>query len=278
VIIFDSNYLIAFLRPDAANPPRDAEDEPVEHFQERIRELINELNAKDVLVGVPTPVIAEILVRYPDNKAEYLEVLRNRYRFEIVPFGIKAAIEASELIAMLVAETKQPGETWAKVKFDIQIVATAKAEEAVTMLYADDKGVVNNAKRLGIPVTRIYELPLPTFRPAPVPTEDDLGQKLLFKQRENNDSATTTEAPDSGTTEENHQLEADPTHPAPIQGSDGGRVESEAPRETGKEGPKEVTARPCECGCGGFPKDPNSRFLPGHDLRKAYNDQKQTPP
>lgn len=26
---------------------------------------------------------------------------------------------------------------------------------------------------------------------------------------------------------------------------------------------------PCECGCGGFPKGLNSRFLPGHDARKA---------
>jgi hypothetical protein len=27
----------------------------------------------------------------------------------------------------------------------------------------------------------------------------------------------------------------------------------------------------CECGCGEYPKNPRSRFLPGHDLRKAYN-------
>jgi len=26
----------------------------------------------------------------------------------------------------------------------------------------------------------------------------------------------------------------------------------------------------CECGCGEIPKGRNSRFLPGHDLRKAY--------
>jgi hypothetical protein len=29
--------------------------------------------------------------------------------------------------------------------------------------------------------------------------------------------------------------------------------------------------RVCECGCGENPKNPKSRFLPGHDLRKAYN-------
>jgi hypothetical protein len=235
VIIFDSNYLIAFLRPDVEQPPRDADDKPVEHFQRRIQELVNDLNVKDVLVGIPTPVIAEILVRYPDNKSEYLEILRNRYKFDVMPFGIKAAIEASELIALLVAETKQPAEQWAKVKFDIQIVAMAKAEESLTMLYADDKGIVNNAKRLKIPVTRICELPLPTFRPAPVPMEDALGQNLLFEHRENNDAATTTERPESLTPpEENNQLQADSTHPAPVPRGDGGRAQSEAARKENK--------------------------------------------
>lgn len=32
--------------------------------------------------------------------------------------------------------------------------------------------------------------------------------------------------------------------------------------------------RPCACGCGGFPKGTDSKFLPGHDLKKAYQDQK----
>jgi hypothetical protein len=29
---------------------------------------------------------------------------------------------------------------------------------------------------------------------------------------------------------------------------------------------------PCGCGCGEYPKNPKSRFLPGHDLRKAYDE------
>jgi hypothetical protein len=33
--------------------------------------------------------------------------------------------------------------------------------------------------------------------------------------------------------------------------------------------------KPCECGCGGYPKSAASRFLPGHDLRKAYADRKE---
>jgi hypothetical protein len=40
---------------------------------------------------------------------------------------------------------------------------------------------------------------------------------------------------------------------------------------------KDAKAEPlklCECGCGEYPKTPGARFLPGHDLRKAYQDQK----
>src|SRR5438067_5489776 len=31
--------------------------------------------------------------------------------------------------------------------------------------------------------------------------------------------------------------------------------------------------KPCECGCGQYPKKLTSRFLPGHDLKKAYKEK-----
>lgn len=37
--------------------------------------------------------------------------------------------------------------------------------------------------------------------------------------------------------------------------------------------PPDKGGKPCECGCGKFPKGKKSRFLPGHDLRKAYSDR-----
>ena len=39
--------------------------------------------------------------------------------------------------------------------------------------------------------------------------------------------------------------------------------------------PPEKARTPCECGCGEFPKGKSSRFVPGHDLRKAYNDRQE---
>ena len=39
--------------------------------------------------------------------------------------------------------------------------------------------------------------------------------------------------------------------------------------------PTKIDSRPpCLCGCGGFPKGPTSRFLPGHDAR-YYSAQKK---
>jgi hypothetical protein len=46
----------------------------------------------------------------------------------------------------------------------------------------------------------------------------------------------------------------------------------EAVADLVKLNPPEKDRKPCECGCGGYPKKATSRFLPGHDLKKAYSD------
>lgn len=238
-------------------------------------------------------MVAEIFVLYPDSKYDYLEIIRDRYRFEFLPFGVKAAIEASDLIAMLAKKTKQPKEQWAKVKFDIQIAAIAKAE-AATILYADDKGVINNAKRLKIDGKRICDLPLPPEKPPepapPAAIVDTHEQGKLFPARASEDkdeeagevvqaensSELRADVPsDAKSQTESPKIETPPTDTLPIRGTNGGRAEGEASGEGNQEDPEKAGLKPCECGCGEYPKDPKSRFLPGHDLRKAYSDQKQ---
>lgn len=235
MIVFDSNYLIAFLRPDAKQPPRDEQNNPVERFEERIRALVAQLNEQSTLIGVPAPVLAEILVKYDESKDEYIKILKDRYRFEILPFGTKAALEAADLIATLVAETKQCAEQWAKVKFDIQIVSIAKSEMNVTMLYADDKKVVNNAKRLQIPVMRIWELPLP---PPPKPKTFILEQsgqgKLAYSAVDDEEQADTKQEQHANTAQE-----AEPAT-AETRGSDNGRPQSQAAAKESESTPAPV--------------------------------------
>lgn len=158
MIIFDSTYLVVFLNP---NPPasKDRDAKPVERFKERVAHLAATLDVSNQVIGVPAPAMAEVLVRAGRGRAQMVSVLSDRWRFEILPFDSRAAIEASELIA-LVKSNKEKWDTWAKVKFDIQIVAIAKAESA-SVIYADDKDIENFAERLKIPVVRICDLPLP---------------------------------------------------------------------------------------------------------------------
>jgi len=158
VIIFDSSFLIVLLHPDPA-PANDRDNNPVLQFKERVAYLAATMDVSNDVIGVPAPAMAEILVRAGNGRAKYVAVLSNTWKFQILPFDARAAIEASELIAKI-KSNKEPWATWAKVEFDIQIVSIARAE-GVGVIYADDKDIENYAKPLKIKVVRICDLPLP---------------------------------------------------------------------------------------------------------------------
>lgn len=167
MIIFDSSFLVVLLHPNPA-PAKDRENKPVSQFKERVAHLVATMDSSKDIIGVPTPAMAEVLVRAGTEKEKYILTLSDRWKFQIVSFDSRAAIEAADLIA-LVKKNNEKLDTWAKVKFDIQIVSIAKAE-GVTLIYADDKHIENLARRLKIQVKRICDLPLP---PNPDETETD---------------------------------------------------------------------------------------------------------
>ncbi len=254
--ICDSSYLIAFLHPNP-NPPMDRQGKPVTQFRERISTLIEELSAANDVIGVPTPALAETLVRSGPNRAQYMKVLGDSWKFQMVPFDARAAIEAAELIAA-VKTNKEKWDTWAKVKFDIQIVSIAKAESA-TIIYSDDQHIENLAKRLKIRVIRICDLPLPPPKedkpieagpigsqgqlPLGPPTEETPEQPAVSNTNpapEAKADAAIKEAvalpsgdgeqPESTTTE-NNQLQTNSADPSTISGGDGGRTQGETAGE-----------------------------------------------
>lgn len=169
MIIFDSSFLVVLLYPTPP-PCKDRADQPVTQFKDRVAYLASTMDIKNEVIGVPAPAMAEVLVRAGKGRAQYASILSKSWRFQILPFDSRAAIEAAELIEKIKSNS-QPWGTWAKVKFDIQIVAIAKAESA-TAIYSDDKDVENYAKRLKIPVIRVCDLPLP---PAQTDTPIDTG-------------------------------------------------------------------------------------------------------
>ena len=128
-------------------------------FKERVAYLTATMDVSNDTIGVPTPAMAEVLVRSGTARSKYVSVLSDTWKFQILPFDSRAAIEAADLIAAI-KSNKEKWDTWAKVKFDIQIVSIAKAE-AATIIYSDDKDIENYAKRFNIRVVRICDLPLP---------------------------------------------------------------------------------------------------------------------
>jgi len=82
--------------------------------------------------------------------------------FRIEPFDTRAAIEVAALTRDLDAGSKKSGSvaTWAKLKYDRQIVAVVKVTQS-THIYSDDRDIRAIARKAGIPVVRLAELPLP---------------------------------------------------------------------------------------------------------------------
>ena len=160
MIVFDTTYLVVMLQ-EKFPPVKDRDNKIVPEARERINYLVKQLSANNSIILIPTPVLAEIMVRAGNAGPEYLEKLSNSSKFRMMSFDVRAAIEAAELIRKIKQEQRgQSIETWAKVNFDIQIVSIAKAEEA-SVIYSDDPGVENHGKRVGITVRRICDLQLP---------------------------------------------------------------------------------------------------------------------
>ena len=238
MIIFDASYLIVYLHPDP-EPPMDRSNQPVTNFRERVNYLVATLNAADQIIGVPTPALAEILVRSGKGKYKYLQIIGDAYKFKVLEFDQIAAIEASELIAQIKAQHKsQPLGTWAKVKFDIQIAAISKAAGA-TMIYSDDTDIEAHGKRLKIDVKRICDLPLPPKTAEPVrPPADSAGQRKLFGSAA--DEEQDEEAREAAKTENPPELRADSTGGA---GASAGAQAKEVPPTQHTEAKAPVPAR-----------------------------------
>lgn len=162
ILVVDSSALVLLINP-AANPPDDpATNQPVTQAQERVEHFLSTLAAADTLI-VPTPVLAEALVRAEDGAPGLLAALSDRARIRVKPFGEAAAVET----ALMTREAIQAGDkragskqAWQKVKVDRQVIAIARVERA-TSIYADDLGLVAYAKLLGMDVFSTWDLKLP---------------------------------------------------------------------------------------------------------------------
>ncbi len=165
MVVLDASVLIFFFQPDAG-APEDASGNPVEKPQDRVKYLIEELQSRKEKIVVPTPALSEILIHAGAAKSQaIIEMLNKKAVFRIEPFDQRAAIELAAMSRTRTKKKLKAGpETWAKVKFDRQIVAMAKVADANT-IYSDDEGLAKAAKYSKIPVVGICDLPLPPIHP-----------------------------------------------------------------------------------------------------------------
>jgi len=177
MVVFDSSVLLLVLDPNAKAPSDPGTGEPVDKAAERIEYLIEMLSADKEKIVIPTPVLSEVLVHAGTAMQSYLDTLNNQNAFRIAPFDQKAAIEAAIATSDAIkrgghrVDAANPDAPKTKIKFDRQIVAVAKAEDAHT-IYSDDGDVHSYAKLAGLKAYRTADLDLPP---------EDTQQSLAFQ-------------------------------------------------------------------------------------------------
>ena len=167
MVIFDANFLLLLLDPSVDVPVDPATGQSLTRARDRVEYLIATLSQERETIGIPTPVIAEILVHAGHAGPDYLAVIGNSSHFRILPFDLRAAVEVAAMTASAIAcgdkKTGNPA-PWQKVKIDRQIAAIGIMERAST-IYADDQSVVRLAKLAGMNAVSSWELPLPPEDP-----------------------------------------------------------------------------------------------------------------
>lgn len=160
IVAFDASILIYVIDEDAKPPIDPATGKPIDRCHERVTQLLETLQQQNAKIIIPTPALAEVLVRAVKGGPEFLRILSLSKHFRIAPFDERAAVEfASRQAERIAAGERPPAATRPKAKFDDQIVAIAAVERATT-IYSDDEHIAKLAEgRFG--VIKISAIPLP---------------------------------------------------------------------------------------------------------------------
>lgn len=164
----DATTLALLMNPDARPPHDPSTGQPVARAKERVEHLVAELERNGETVLIPTPALAEVLVKAGDQGPALIDRVARSSRFRIGGFDLKSAVEHAAMTQEAIASGSKFGgsqEPWQKVKFDRQIIAIARSNGAKA-IYSDDGNVATFAAAIGLRVIRTWELPLP---PEPEP-------------------------------------------------------------------------------------------------------------
>lgn len=159
IAVFDTSTLIYLLKPDTPAPNFAGTQVPVDQCQSRIEYLLSELQQSKATIVIPTPTIAELLVRAGTAGPDWLRILTTSRYFRAAPFDVLAAVECSLMSKARLGAGKVADSSRAKAKFDEQIVAIARVERA-SIIYSDD-GDIRRLAGDNIQVRGMEDLLLP---------------------------------------------------------------------------------------------------------------------
>ncbi len=170
MIAADTTYLPLLLGHSMPATPVDpSTGQPIENLQGRVDLLIDTLQDEKETILVPQPAFSEFLVYADTAGPKYISKIEKSPLFRWGDFDLKAAVELAAMRRRRInltggRETRRQtdAETWAKISFDRQIVAIAKANGAHT-IYSNDDGIRRFAQQHGIKVVRMWELPRPAI-------------------------------------------------------------------------------------------------------------------
>lgn len=188
--VTDATTLMLLLRPDVGIPTGPG-NVKIDHPIERLKHLVDTLEKRREKIIIPAPALSEVLVRVTAKEAEKIvDYISTQSIFRVEPFGQRAAIEVAIMTRNSADGGKKPAKrdpqaTWAKLKYDRQIVATALVVGATT-IYSDDRDIRAIAKRAGIQVIGLADLELPP---------EDAQLKIPFEQAHEQPSETAIPEP-----------------------------------------------------------------------------------
>ncbi len=160
MVVFDTSFLALAFDGKAAIPIDPATNLPIAQCKERIDLLIKSLNDSKKRILIPTPVLAEYLVRAGEDKNLRLNEFTTSKTFVVAAFDIRAAIECAMIEDGDSRSGKKTGEPRTKVKFDRQILAVAISRKAA-VIYTGDIGLASVARNNKLHVVMTWEVPLP---------------------------------------------------------------------------------------------------------------------
>ena len=134
--------VLTFLFYESAAAPIDASTGLVVTAPKaRLEYLLLCLEQEKAKLIIPTPALAEILVKAGASGPEWLAILKKSSVFKIATFDILAAVEhAATQQSRRDASIVKPMSARPKAKFDDQIVAIAAVQQA-TVIYSDDPDI-----------------------------------------------------------------------------------------------------------------------------------------